>query len=115
MVNCSKCGTVVEHPLKEWKIKQTPIGLYECPSCRTKWRSKLSEASIAKPAIQEVTADIIKNIEAPKIIEKVETDAPVIEVIQTIVTNNIDSEEKPTGFLSGIKSFFSYILSDLLS
>jgi uncharacterized protein YlaI len=47
MVNCPKCRTCVDHPVKSWRIKQTPIALYECPSCGSKWRSKTDIATEA--------------------------------------------------------------------
>ncbi len=73
VTNCTKCGTYVEHPLKKWNIKQTPIGLFECPSCNTKWRSKL-EVPI-NPSLQIVSE-----------IKKEDIDTPVIQTIETIPT-----------------------------
>ncbi len=61
MASCIKCGTEVDHPLKTWKIKQTPVALFECPSCKTKWRGKYAEttavSSLAQPVIQAAIAE----------------------------------------------------------
>ncbi|RLI22738.1 hypothetical protein DRO54_00385 [Candidatus Bathyarchaeota archaeon] len=58
MVKCPKCGFEVENPLKSWTISKragegkTLMGLFECPSCKARFRSSIekeeekSEASI---------------------------------------------------------------------
>ncbi len=59
MANCPKCNAIADNPLKTWKIKQTPIALYECPSCKEKWRSKLIiEAAVVTPINPPETATI---------------------------------------------------------
>lgn len=74
MVNCPKCGAVVERPVKSWKIKQTPVALHECPTCRFKWRSKNIEGSSAykvenlaeaKSSIKEISVEIAQYSELP--------------------------------------------------
>jgi len=46
MAKCPKCGTEVEKPIKEWEIqpkrKKGPrvrISLFECPNCKTRFRT----------------------------------------------------------------------------
>src|SRR4030042_2442590 len=94
MANCTKCGTITDHPIKVWKIKQTPIALFECPSCKTKWKSKLIESKIVPVAIEK--------IQVPNITEK-PSDEKLSSIIETKVENRILETNKPTGFLSGIK------------
>ncbi len=47
MANCPKCNSNTQTPLKTWKIKQTPIALYECPVCKAKWRSRILTETVA--------------------------------------------------------------------
>lgn len=49
MYKCTRCGTAVYQPKKTWKIKQTPVALLECPSCKTRWRSRLIETIAIMP------------------------------------------------------------------
>ncbi len=42
MSRCPKCGKIVEFPIKIWKIKQISIANFNCLSCKTKWKKKVS-------------------------------------------------------------------------
>jgi len=98
MVNCPKCNAAVESPLKSWKIKQTPIGLYECPSCKAKWRSKLIvEAAVATPTKPPETATISRI--------KVETPS------RPVSTPVAAAPSESSGAFEGIRRFFSSIFN----
>jgi len=64
MANCKKCGTAVDHPVKTWKVKQTSVGLYECPACKAKWRGKFIEELTAPSVAKEAIPEPVKVIQA---------------------------------------------------
>jgi len=130
MVNCTKCGAEVDHPTKTWKIKQTPVALYECPSCKTKWRTKfieeptapkIAQLTFSKPA-KDITPPVTsselsrramiilsepaKDI-TPPVIKEADKEAPVIEAITTMVENHIAEPNKPASIFEGLKAFLS--------
>ena len=94
MTNCPKCNTNAERPLKTWKIKQTPIALYECPTCNSRWRSKMTiEAAVVTPVKPlEITA-----------VDRTEAEAPARLVNPPVVTVTATPQSRP----SGIRRFFS--------
>jgi len=106
MFNCTKCGTEIDHPLKTWKIKQTPIALFECPSCKTKWRRKFIEAptvtQIAPPRVQEP----LINIQAQTLIGEQKSEPIPLDSMKTVAKNNVALSTKSTGIFSGIRLFF---------
>ena len=97
MANCPKCRVSVEQPVKTWKIKQTPIALYECPSCKVRWRNKrIVEAAVVTPINPPETAT------AGRI--EVETPIPLV--------SNVAAVPKPSASpFSGLRRFFSSILN----
>jgi len=98
MANCPKCNATAEHPLKTWKIKQTPIGLYECPSCKARWRSKLIiEAAVATPVKPPETATV----------SRTEVETPLRPASIPVAA----APKASTNSFSGIRRFFSSILN----
>ena len=96
MANCPKCNTAAESPMKTWKIKQTPIALYECPSCKAKWRSRLIvEAAVVAPAKPPEAAPI----------GRIEVETPLRSVSTTVAA----APNTSTSALSGLRRFFSSI------
>ena len=88
MSNCPKCGTEVDHPLKIWKIKQTPVALFECPNCKTKWRSKFIETE----AISPITPAVIQaTIPEPTSISPSEGELPITNSFRELINyiNNL--------------------------
>lgn len=113
MSNCTKCGIEVDHPLKSWKIKQTTVGLYECPSCKTKWRGKFVETATISPEVPSYLAGVISKpipAEDHVIAERTMTSMPTIRQVEPVV----DDEPKPerTGFLAGLRTFLSNFFAD---
>ena len=96
MANCPKCNMAAENPLKTWKIKQTPIALYECPSCRARWRSRLI-----------VEAAVVAPVEPPEVATtgRIEIETPLTSVSTTVAA----APKASTGALSGIRRLFSSI------
>lgn len=141
MANCTKCGTEVDHPLKTWKIKHTPVAIFECPSCKTKWRSKFAEtiviSPISQPAIQTVIAEPTPTQQAIQMIAP----EPIQPVIQAAIPEYLSSNPTPavdecevsksiteevrttvgvssasvktTGVFSGIRMFFTNLFSGI--
>ncbi|MCJ7610428.1 hypothetical protein MUP00_12330 [Candidatus Bathyarchaeota archaeon] len=100
MANCPKCDASVVQPTKTWKIKQTPIALYECPSCKLRWRNKLTiEAAVITPQNPPETQEKESMIEAETLVKPVTVStlaaAPVITA----------------SLFSGLRRFFSSILN----
>ena len=125
MASCTKCGVTVDTPVKVWKVKQTSMGLFECPSCKMRWRGRLAEAQTFKPAVnskkQPKIAEQFEDAQSAKIMEKIndtikaiETIKP-IETVETIPENNAEPSDRPAGPFSGLKTFFSFVLYDILS
>ncbi len=109
MVNCTKCGTAVDHPVKTWMIKQTPVALYACPSCNTKWRSKFT-GELAIPSVAKLP---LSNPQAALPLEttnKVDESTPTEKAIETVVQNHIEPN-RPVSIFSGIKSFLAMFFS----
>jgi chromosome segregation ATPase len=62
LVNCPNCGTEITTAVKSWPVSfrkqgeskvspQLCIGIFECPKCKTKFRSRVElEAELAKSA-----------------------------------------------------------------
>jgi len=100
MANCPKCDTNAEHPFKTWKIKQTPIALYECSSCKARWRSKLTVEAAVVPSVNppETTTTGGAEVEAP---------------LASASTSVAAAPSTSTSALSGIRRFFSSIFSNL--
>ncbi|MCJ7631958.1 hypothetical protein MUP77_06135 [Candidatus Bathyarchaeota archaeon] len=94
MTNCPKCNTNTERPLKTWKIKQTPIALYECPTCKVRWRSKMT--------IESAVVTLAKPLETTAV-GRTEVEAPVGLVSPPVVTITSAPQNHP----SGIRRFFS--------
>lgn len=81
--------------MKSWKIKQTPIALYECPSCKARWRSKLIvEAAVATPEKPPETATT----------GRIEVETPVSTPVAA-------APKESTRPVSGIRRFFSSIFN----
>jgi hypothetical protein len=97
MANCPKCHTIAEQPLKTWKIKQTPLALYECPTCKARWRNKL----LAKAAV--VIPEKPPEIAA---VGRTEVEVPV-RPVSTIVA----AAPTTSSPFTGIRRFFSSILN----
>ena len=113
MSKCTKCGTVVDQPKKTWKIKQTPVALFECPSCNAKWRSKFVETptiSLVVPTMVQATIpEPVSSIQAT-VTGRVENNISLIEEIKT-VADNIQEPERATGIFSGIRTFLTSFFS----
>jgi hypothetical protein len=113
MMNCPKCGKVVEHPVKTWKIKQTPIALYECPLCKAKWRRKYSEElTIASEVAIQETVQVTQK--PSPLTEKIVREIPSAGVTTT-TDKNSNEEAKPVSLFASIKTFFSNLFSWLTS
>ena len=110
MVNCTKCGTVVDYPQKTWKIKQTQVALFECPSCKSKWRSKYTEIPIVQQIIQTSIIDDKETIKTNMEL-KLENDTPLMEEIRTAADNMLEPE-KPISIFSEIRAFFTNLFSE---
>lgn len=79
MANCPKCNAIVEKPLKSWKIKQTTMALYECASCKAKWRGKQIIQSIAaSPMLSLETSKTNLESKALTVIPEVKADLQVV-------------------------------------
>ncbi|MDQ1279946.1 MAG: hypothetical protein QG670_1208 [Thermoproteota archaeon] len=143
MANCTKCGTEVDHPLKTWKIKQTPVALYECPSCKTKWRGKFAEITAILPVSQPVIqAAIVEHTPTQQTIQITKPELVTVQpAIQSVASEylsgnpapavveyevnkpvteevrmsvGINSESmKTTGVFSGIRMFFTNLFSGI--
>ena len=111
MANCTKCGTAVDHPQKTWKIKQTQVALFECPSCKAKWRSKYTEIPIVQQIIQTPLIDDKENIKIQMGLRKIEHDTPLMEEIRTVADNMLEPD-KPTSIFSEIRAFFTNLFSE---
>ena len=101
-------------PMKKWKIKQTPVALFECPSCKTKWRSKYVETLISSPIVQSVSQSIpeqISSIPTPSVTGRLESNSSIIEEVKT-VADNIPDTEMSTGIFSSIRTFIANFFSD---
>jgi len=93
LVNCPKCGNVVNTPVKTWLVplkgplKQGEVrqllGLFECPNCKVRFRSGLK----TEPEFQE-TANIKSMVERIKDIkgELMQTLMNLREKIMTLET-----------------------------
>ncbi len=80
----------MEYPAKTWKIKQTPIALFECWSCKTKWRRKGRAEVATFPLVTEFSA--LKNIEHPQtvmIAKKIEKETPLEIVVHNTAIESI--------------------------
>lgn len=85
MSKCPKCGKISEHPIKTWKIKQTTIALFECASCKAKWKSKITaESATPLPIVESIVPATTASPTTP--IPKMEVKTPV----ETTVKNAID-------------------------
>ena len=111
MVNCSKCGTDVNRPVKTWKIKQTPMALFECPSCKTKWRSKFVEAPTIPQIAHQIVEEQPKNIQVQTVIGEQKREPQLFDAPKAVVKNNTEKSSKPISIFSGIRLFFSSIFS----
>ena len=111
MANCTKCGTAVDHPQKTWKIKQTQVALFECPSCKAKWRSKYTDIPIVQQTIQTPIIEDKESIKTPIELEKIENNTPLMEEIRTVADDMLEPE-KPMGIFSEIRAFFTNLFSE---
>lgn len=82
--------------MKTWKIKQTPIALYECPSCKARWRSRLI-----------VEAAVVAPVKPPEVATTgtIEVETPLRSVSTTVTA----APKASTSALSGIRRLFSSI------
>jgi len=111
MGNCKKCRTTVDHPVKTWKIKQTPMALYECPSCKAKWRSKFIEERGALSVVKDAIQEPIKTTPTMTATNKIDSGTLVTKTIATVVKDQIAEPNRPVGIFSGIKTFLSTFFS----
>ncbi len=98
-MECPSCGTIVEVAVKSWPVSfkkqnedcaqpQFLIGIFECPKCNSKFRSRIE--SQAKPA------------EAPKfqdLVEKVKNIQTGLIQTKTTLHDRISSLQKERGSL----------------
>lgn len=83
MYKCTKCGTAVYQPKKTWKIKQTPVALLECPSCKTRWRSRLEGTITILPIVPLAVLNTIPEhefeVQAPSLSRTAATSLTIAE------------------------------------
>jgi len=96
MANCPKCNTATEAPLKTWKIKQTPIALYECHVCKAKWRSRIGVETVNVTPIQTPEATVAGRTEVNAVLR------PVSIPQATVPSADVSQP-------SGIRRFFSVL------
>ena len=108
MANCPKCSGNSDHPLKTWKIKQTTIALYECPSCKTKWRGKpLAEATTIQQTSLEALPAITTSLPATEVAKKIDVMKPVEVSIKNSYTTTSSSISPFSGIRKFLTSFFT--------
>jgi uncharacterized protein YlaI len=96
MANCPKCNATIEAPLKTWKIKQTPIALYECNVCKAKWRTKIGVVTVKVNPIQTPEAAVAGRTEVKATLR------PVSIPQATVPSADVSQP-------SGIRRFFSVL------
>lgn len=96
MANCPKCNATTEAPLKTWKIKQTPIALYECNVCKAKWRSRIAVETVEVTPIQTPDAAAVGRTEVKATLR------PVSPPQATVPSADVSQP-------SGIRRFFSVL------
>jgi predicted RNase H-like nuclease (RuvC/YqgF family) len=93
LVNCPKCGTDVETPVKTWPIPsrkplgeaETPrlAGIFECPDCKARFRAAVEEeTSVGETTNIKNMVDRIKGIKG----ELMQTLVNLREKISTLET-----------------------------
>lgn len=109
MANCTKCGTSVDQPKKTWKIKKTSVALFECPSCKSKWRSKFIETNTFPLAVPATIQAPVREVQTETLEEKIDTEKPMVDAVTAIVqnNNNVDESDKPVSLFSRIRMFFA--------
>jgi len=71
LAECPSCGTIVEVALKSWPVSfkkqdedcaqpQFLIGIFECPKCKSKFRSRVESA--AEPAETPKLQDLVEKV-----------------------------------------------------
>lgn len=75
MVNCPKCGTEVESPVKTWPIpsrrplkegeKPRLAGIFECPNCKTRFRAATESGATVSVESANLT-DMVERIKGIK-------------------------------------------------
>jgi hypothetical protein len=87
---------LIDAPLKTWKIKQTPIALYECGVCKAKWRSRIGVETVAVTPIQTPVTAVVGRTEVAATLR------PVSIPQATVPSADVSQP-------SGIRRFFSVL------
>ena len=86
------------------------MALFECPSCKIKWKSKFEAPKIPQIA-QQIVHELPKNTQVQTVIGEQKREPQIFDVPKAVVKNNIEESSKSTSIFSGIRIFFSSIFS----